>query len=147
MAGGPQAGLVGSDTRLSVFVDSNVLVGHLTGDPPDQARRATELLRGGERLLVVDLVVAEVVDVLESVYGVERERVAELVRAIVGFPAVAVPEDVLLLRTLEIYEHYGIHFAESYLAACAEVSGVGVVASFDRDLDRVPTIRRLEPSD
>ena len=82
---------------------------------------------------------------LEFVYEVERERVAELVRAIVGFPAVAVADELLLLRTLEIYEQYRIHFAESYLAACAEVSGVGVIASFDREIDRVPAIRRLAP--
>jgi predicted nucleic acid-binding protein len=131
---------------LSVFVDSNILVRHLTGDPPDQAAHATEFLRGSESLIVVDLVVAEVVYVLESVYEVERERVAELVRAVIGFPAVVVPDEALLLRALEIYERYRTHFAESYLAACAEVSGVGVVASFDRDIDRVPTVRRLEPS-
>jgi predicted nucleic acid-binding protein len=120
----------GSDPRLSTFVDSNVLVRHLTGDPPEQARQASRFLRDAENLVVVDLVVAEVVYVLESVYQVGRARVAELVRAILGFSAVAVPEEALLLRTLEIYEEYGIHFAESYLTACAELSGVGVVASF-----------------
>lgn len=130
---------------MNAFIDSNVLVRHLTGDPPDQARRATEFLRSGETLILVDLVVAEVVYVLESVYEVERVRVAELVRAVVGFPAVVVADEGLLLRTLEIYEQRRIHFAESYLAAGAELSGVGVVASFDRSVDRVPTIRRLEP--
>lgn len=130
---------------MSAFVDSNVLVRHLTGDPSDQASHATEFLRAGDNLIVVDLIVAEVVYVLESVYEVDRERVAELVRAIVGFPTVAVPDEALLLRALEIYEQDRIHFAESYLAACAELSGVGVVASFDRDIDRVQTIQRLEP--
>jgi predicted nucleic-acid-binding protein len=118
----------------------------LTGDPPEQAQQATEFLRSGEGLVLVDLVVAEVVYVLESVYEVERERVAELVRAIVAFRAVAVPDEALLLRTLEIYEQHRLHFAESYLAACAEISGVGVVASFDGAIDRVTSIRRLEPS-
>jgi len=131
---------------LSAVVDSNILVRHLTGDPPDQAKRATEFLRSSDGLILVDLVVAEVVYVLESVYEVERERVAEFVRAVIGFPAVVVPDEALLLRALEIYEQHRIHFAESYLAACAEVSGVGVVASFDRDIDRVPTVRRLEPN-
>jgi len=130
---------------LNAFVDSNILVRHLTGDPPDQAKRATALLRDAENLILVDLVVAEVVYVLESVYEVEREQVAEFARAVIGFPAVVVPDDALLLRALEIYEQHRIHFAESYLAACAEISGVGVVASFDRDVDRVPTVRRLEP--
>jgi predicted nucleic-acid-binding protein len=57
------------------------------------------------------------------------------VRAIVGFPAVVVAGQALLLRTVEVYEQYRIHFAESYLAACAELSGVEVVASFDRDIE------------
>jgi predicted nucleic acid-binding protein len=135
----------GPAPRLSAFVDSNVLVRHLTGDPPDQAREATDFLRSGA-LILVDLVAAEVVYVLESVYDVERERVAELVRAVLVFPTITVVDEVLLLRTLEIYEQYRIHFAESYLAACAELSGVGAVASFDRDIDRVTTIRRLEPA-
>ncbi len=130
---------------MNAFVDSNILVRHLTGDPPDQAKRATALLRDAENLILVDLVVAEVVYVLESVYEVEREQVAEFARAVIGFPAVVVPDDALLLRALEIYEQHRIHFAESYLAACAEISGVGVVASFDRDVDRVPAVRRLEP--
>ena len=130
---------------MSAFVDSNVLVGHLTGDPPEQARRATELLSAGENLILVDLVVAEVVYVLESVYEVERKRIAELARAILAFPALAVADEALLLRTLELYEQHRIHFAEAYLAACAEISGVGVVASFDQDIDRVATVRRLEP--
>ena len=135
----------GAGPRLRAFVDSNVLVRHLTGDPPDQAKRATALLRDAEELILVDLVVAEVVYVLEAVYVVERERVAELVRAIVGFPPVVVPDRLLLLRSLEIYEQHRIHFAESYLAACAEATGVGVVASFDRAIDRVGTVRRLSP--
>jgi predicted nucleic acid-binding protein len=132
---------------LSSFVDSNILVRHLTGDPPDQARRATAFLQSGQDLVLVDLVVAEVVYVLESVYEVERARVAELLRAAIGFPAIVVADEALLLRTLELYEQYRIQFADSYLAACAELSGVATVASFDRAIDRVPTVQRLEPAE
>ena len=142
----PPARLGRQAARLSAFVDSNIVVRHLTGDPPDQARRATAFLSSTQRLVLADLVVAEVVYVLESVYEVERERVAELLRAAIGFPAIVVADEALLLRTLELYEQYRIHFVESYLAACAELSGVGAVASFDRAIDRVPTVERLEPA-
>jgi len=50
-----------------------------------------------------------------------------------------------LLRALELYEVARIDFAEAYLAASAEVTGVGVVASFNRAIDPVSTVRRLEP--
>ena len=135
----------GADARVTAFVDPNVVIRHLTGHPPDQAERATAFLREAAELVLVDLVVAEIVYVLESVYEVERDRVAELVRACLGFPAVTVADRLLLMRTLELYEHYRIHFAESYLAACAELSAVGAVVSFDRGLDRLETIQRLEP--
>jgi predicted nucleic acid-binding protein len=131
---------------VSAFVDTNILVRHLTGDPPEQAARATKFLAEADELLLVDLVVAEVVYVLESFYEVPRERVAELVRAIVAFPAIVVLDSAVLLRALEVYEIDRPDFAEAYLVAQAERSGVGAIASFDRTIDRVATVRRLEPA-
>jgi predicted nucleic acid-binding protein len=131
---------------VSAFVDINILIRHLTSDPPDQAARATRFLTAADELLLADLVVAEVVDVLESFYEVPRASVAELVRAIVAFPAVVVLDPAMLLRALELYENARLDFAEAYLVAQAERSGVGVVASFDRAIDRVGTVRRVEPA-
>jgi predicted nucleic acid-binding protein len=130
---------------VSAFVDTNILVRHLTGDPPEQAARATKFLAAADELLLADLVVAEVVYVLESFYEVSRARVAELVRAIIAFPAIVVLDPAMLLRALEVYETDRLDFAEAYLVAQAERSGVGVVASFDKAIDRVVTVRRLEP--
>lgn len=130
---------------MSAFVDTNVLIRHLTGDPPEQARRATAFLAAADELLVPDLVVAEVVFVLESFYETARPRIAELVRAIVAFPAVVVVDAALLLRAVELYELERLDFVDSYLVASAERTGVGAVASFDRALDGVATVRRVEP--
>ena len=131
---------------MSAFVDTNILVRHLTGDPPEQAARATKFLAAADELLLADLVVAEVVYVLESFYQVPRERVAELARAIIAFPAIVVLDPAMLLRALEVYETERLDFAEAYLVAQAERSGVGVVASFDKAIDHVGTVRRLEPA-
>jgi predicted nucleic-acid-binding protein len=131
---------------VSAFIDTNILVRHLTGDPSEQAARATKFLAEADELLLVDLVVAEVVYVLESFYEVPRERVAELVRAIIAFPAIVVLDPAMLLRALEVYETDRLDFAEAYLVAQAERSGVGVVASLDRAIDRVTTVRWLEPA-
>jgi predicted nucleic acid-binding protein len=131
---------------LSAFLDTNVLIRHLTGDPPAQARRATAFLERAEELLLPDLIVAEVVYVLESFYELKPKRVTELVRAVIAFTAVVVVDEALLLRALEVYEVERIDFAEAYLVASAEASGVKSIASFDRSIDRVTTIQRIEPS-
>jgi predicted nucleic acid-binding protein len=131
---------------LTAFLDTNVLIRHLTGDPPAQARRATAFLESADELLLPDLIVAEVVYVLESFYEVERARVAELARAIIGFPAIVVADELLLLRALEVYEVDRLDFAEAYLVANAEASGIQTIASFDREIDRVGTVQRIEPS-
>jgi predicted nucleic acid-binding protein len=131
---------------VSAFVDTNILVRHLTGDPPEQAARATAFLAAADELLLADLVVAETVYVLESFYEVPRAKVAELIRATIAFPAIVVLDPVTLLRSLEVYETDRLDFAEAYLVAQAERSGIGVIASFDMAIDRVTTIRRLEPT-
>ena len=130
---------------MSAFVDTNVLTRHLTGEPPGQAAKATRLLSQAGQLLLPDLIVAEVVDVLESFYEVPRPRVAELVRAIIAFPAIEVADEPVLLRALEVYEVHRLDFADAYLVAEAEISGVNAVASLDKAIEGVPTLRRVEP--
>lgn len=130
---------------MTAFVDTNILVRHLTGDPPAQARRATRYLETANELLLPDLIAAEVVYVLESYYGVPRTQVAETLRAILAFPAVRVVDGDLLRRAIEVYEVHRLDFADAYLVASAERTGVGVIASFDRAIDRVATVRRDEP--
>jgi predicted nucleic-acid-binding protein len=131
--------------ELSAFVDTNVLIRHLTGDPPETAARATAALAAAEELLLADLVVAECVYVLESFYEVERERVAELMRAAIALPSIKTVDSASLRRALEVYEVERLDFAEAYLVAQAEATGVGSVLSFDKSIDRVATVSRQEP--
>ena len=131
--------------RGKAFVDTNVLVRHVTGDPPDQAARATRFLERAEALLLADLILAEVAYVLKSYYETPRPTVAGVLRAILAFPAIEVVDRDLLQRAIEVYEHDRLDFADAFLVASAERTGVGVIASFDRSIDRVATVRRVEP--
>src|SRR5215468_250020 len=130
---------------MTAFVDTNIIVRHLTGDPPELAYHATRFLRETGELLLADLIVAETVYVLESFYDVPRERVAELVRAVITFPAMVVMDEQLLLRAVEVYEMDRLDFAEAYLVASAEVSGVRAVASFDKAVGRIAAVRHIVP--
>jgi predicted nucleic-acid-binding protein len=108
------------------------------------ARRATALLASGESLLLADLVLAECVYVLESFYEVPRSRVALLMRSAIALPAIETVAPSSLLRALEVYEVDRLDFAEAYLVAQAEATGVDQVISFDRSIDRVTTVSRRE---
>ncbi|MCY4175340.1 MAG: PIN domain-containing protein [Acidimicrobiaceae bacterium] len=133
---------------MTTLVDTNVLIRHLTGDPPDLARRATAYLASratGEPLVMPDLILAEFVYVLESVYEVPRHRVAELARSVLTSESIRTADVGLLLRAVEVYEVHRIEFSDAYLVALAETAGAGGIASFDRSIDRVPTITRIEP--
>ena len=127
-----------------MLLDTNVLVRHLTGEPVDQARRATVFLGQTERVQVPPLIVAELVYVLESVYERPPAQVAALVRSVLVFPPVVVPDEASVLRAVELYETRSVEFSQAYPAALVEGSD-GVIVSFDRDLDRIDTIRRWEP--
>jgi predicted nucleic acid-binding protein len=126
---------------VTAFVDTNVLIRHLTGDPPDLAARATAFLAEADELLLPDLIVAEIIYVLESYYEVPTEEVARLVRSAIAFAPIRTLDPALLLRSLEVYETHRIDFAEAYLVASAEAAGIPDIVSFDR----VTTANRIEP--
>jgi predicted nucleic-acid-binding protein len=102
-------------------------------------------LAAGELLLLTDLVLAECVYVLESFYEVERARVAELMRAALALPGVEAVNPAPLHRALEVYELDRLDFAEAYLVAQAEATGVREMLSFDRSIDRIEAVTRREP--
>jgi predicted nucleic acid-binding protein len=54
-------------------------------------------------------------------------------------------DPALLLRAIEVYEIDRLDFAEAYLVACAESTGIGRIPSFDPTIDRVSTVERVEP--
>lgn len=130
---------------MTVLIDTNVLVRHLTGDPPDQGHRATAFLESRHDLWLADLVVAELVYVLRSFYGLSRDHAASLVRAVLEVPSVSVSNASVLYRSVQLFEAEGLDFAEAYLVALAESASIDVIVSFDRSLDRVETVTRIEP--
>jgi len=83
--------------------------------------------------------------VLESFYERPRGEIAEMARALLALPSIAVVDHDLLLRAVEHYELIRLDFAEAYLAGLAELTDVKHVASFDRQIDRARTVKRVEP--
>jgi len=135
--------------RPRFLLDTNVIIRFLTQDDAAQLEKAKRLIGAAENgkceLLLRPWVVAEAAYVLRDVYGLkDRAQVAGLLRKLAQASGI-VTEDYVF-DALARYEKKNVDFAEALLAA--EAAAIGVrPASFDRDLDKFPDVKRLEPGD
>jgi predicted nucleic acid-binding protein len=67
-------------------------------------------------------------------------------RSLVALGSIITVDPALLLRAIEVYETDRLDFAGAYLVANAETTGVNKVASFDKSIDRIRTIERVDPA-
>jgi predicted nucleic acid-binding protein len=122
------------------WVDANVLLRFLTGDPPELAGRASRLLkeaeRGGVPLRVHSVVVAETVWVLQSFYGYSKGEISSALTPLLEHPALRVEGARTVIRALEAMASSNVDFADALLAGTARSHGEGV-ASFDRDFRKL----------
>ncbi|HYS42644.1 MAG TPA: type II toxin-antitoxin system VapC family toxin [Geobacteraceae bacterium] len=134
----------------SCFVDTNLFIRYLTNDDPAKAERVESLLKdaaaGKVRLVTAEMVIAEVVWVLESSYGLKSSDVAPLVRGILATSGLDVLNAPLVARALEHFESRNIDFIDGYIAAVMEKQGITELYSFDRKhVSRIQSITRKEP--
>ncbi len=126
--------------KNSWWVDANVLLRFLTGDPPDLARRASGLLEEAEQtgipLRVHSVVVAETVWVLQSFYGYSKGEISGALIPLLEQPALKVEGARTMIRALEIMAESNVDFADALLAGTARSQGEGVT-SFDKDFRKL----------
>lgn len=134
----------------TLFCDANVLIRLLTDDPPEQALAAQRALEAASRrrfrVVVPDLVLAELACMLTGVIGLSVSAAAARLHRILDLPGVEVVDEPLLRDALTIWAESGIEFPDAYLAAQARWTAHAGVLSFDRDLDRVEGAGRVDPS-
>ncbi|HEY5998157.1 MAG TPA: type II toxin-antitoxin system VapC family toxin [bacterium] len=132
------------------FLDTNILIRYLTNDDPAKAERVSRLLEeaaaGRLVLVTAEIVVAEMVWVLESSYGLGTAEIAPLVRGILATPGLEVVNGDLVTRALELYEGCNVDFVDGYIAALMEKRRIGDLYSFDKKhASRFRSVRRREP--
>jgi AbrB family looped-hinge helix DNA binding protein len=109
-----------------------------------RVERSRAVLAGEGPLPLADLALAECAYVLESFYEVGRARVAELMRAAIGLASIETVGASVLMRALAVYELDRLDFAEAYLVAQAEATGIGELVWVDRSIDRVASVTRRD---
>jgi len=132
------------------FVDADLFIRYLTNDIPEKAEMVERLLRdagaGKVRLFTAEMVIAEIVWVLESAYGLASSQIAAFIRAILATPGLEVLNARLVSIAIEHYESKNIDFIDGYIAAVMDRHNVTDIYSYDKKhLSRIKTIHRKEP--
>ena len=132
------------------FMDTNLFIRYLVNDDPGKADRVEKLLEqatsGKIRLVTADLVIAEVIWVLESAYGLKNAEIAPMVKGILATPGIEVTNAELVGRSLDYYESLNIDFIDGYIAAIMDKMKITELYSFDKKhISRIKELKRIEP--
>ncbi len=136
---------------MSDLLDTSMLVRYLTGDPPDLAEVAAQVIDGDRVLLVTDVVIVETAYVLQSVYQVPRTAVVDSLVALLrkaNLDTFRLDRD-LVLRALLLCRPSGrVSFADALVwAAARSQAGTAVYSLDQRFPDDGITVLQSVPTD
>ena len=111
-----------------------MVVRYLSGEPPEMAERAAEIIDHEAELQVTDVVLAETAYVLSSVYKVPRHVIVDLLMALLRKDSVVCYglDSALVLQALLMCRTSGrISIADALIWAAARSAGATTVYSLD----------------
>src|SRR5688500_10332947 len=124
------------------FLDTNILVRHLTRDHPDHSPRATAYLERIEReevqVRIADTVVFETVFVLQHSYRQAKSAIRENLPPLLELPVIILPGKQRFRKVFDLYVDLNISFADAYHAVLMERLQLTEVVSFNREIQPCP---------
>jgi predicted nucleic-acid-binding protein len=136
-------------SKRARFIDANVIIRFLTHDEPAQAARCDALFQRvsakRETVELSEIVVADVVWTLHSHYRLAKEQIREYVSTLLIQPAVELPDKTRILEALSLFANENVDFSDALIATRLKSRGIEEIYSYDRDFDRMPGIKRVEP--
>lgn len=126
---------------IGAWLDANVVIRFITGDPEADAKRARRLIARAEagevRFRLKPITVAEVVWVLGTPrYGYSPREVADSVAGFARADGILIDESDVILEALGTMVDRGVSFVDAYLAVCARQTAEPV-CTFDADFKRL----------
>lgn len=132
-----------------VYADTNLFIRFFTGEPDKQAQKSRKFLdqvsRGKYELFICDLIIAEIIYVLESIYHLDRNAVVEKILAIVETDNTIIENRQVILKALDLYEEKNIDFIDAYLASHSVKNNCDTIFTFNRDLKKIDFIKKIIP--
>ena len=123
-------------------VDTNVVVRLIVRDDPEQVDRAEAFVAQGAWISL--LVLAETVWVLESVYGLSRQRIGTVVDMLMEHDRLTLQdEDVVRNARLAFEREQSGGFSDCLIVEAARKAGHAPVGTFDKTMSRMDGAQRL----
>ena len=132
-----------------VYADTNLFIRFFTGDSDNQSQESKKFLdqvsRGKYELFICDLIVAEIIYVLESIYHLDRNEVVEKILAIAETDNTIIENRQVILGALDLYEEKNIDFIDAYLASHSVKNNCDTIFTFDKDFRKIDFIKKIIP--
>jgi len=122
------------------YTDANIFLRFILKDNPTQSQKASNYFHKAQmrqiELIFLPEVIAEIEYVLRKQYKETREKVAEVLSALVKPAYITIFNRSAILEALNFYKKTGVDFADSILFATAREQNAQVI-SFDKDFKKL----------
>ena len=126
---------------MAKFVDANIILRYLLDDP--EADSVERIFKKQKEIYVADIVIAEVIWTFTTFYKWRKDRFIPKIKSFLS-PDFIKADKKILNVALDIFEKYKIDYIDAYLISLMEKKKVQSIYSFDRDFDKVQSVRRIE---
>lgn len=121
-----------------IGLDTNVIIRYVTQDEPRQAKIAERAIEQavsrGEKLLVQPIILCELVWVLESAYGYQKNAIIPVLEQILRTARFEIVDKDIVRRALDDFKEDGADFADYLIGRANERDGVQTTLTFDKSL-------------
>lgn len=124
-------------------IDTNVLVRLVTRDDLSRYAKAEAFVRKHQPVLVTQLSVLELVWVLMSRYGLDKEKVGQVVQALLEMVELDVQEPAILEAALKTWKGAKADFADCFILESVKAASGTPLGTFDAILGRLDGAKRL----
>ena len=134
----------------SGFINTNIFVNHIQGAHPEHSpawsRLIIRFVAGEFSAWITETVVFETVSFLEQTLGFPRELITPVFTELLTLPNLHYRDEDLLPQTLDMRaEQPPLTFADCYHLLPTQHLGLTRIHTFDRTMDLLPGVARVEP--
>lgn len=129
---------------MSQLLDANIIIRYLVADDPQKADKIEKLLKTKTHFWLTDVTVAEIVWVLSSYYRLTPKEISQKLEALLALPNIKAHKK-RLAKALNYYRQHRIDWIDAYLIAFSLEKNFGPIISYDRDIDKIKSVKREEP--